>query len=383
VVWSLTARAQTQKFGTSRTISQKRPAAEPERVCFSDALLSLLKKPDGFHVSVFAQGLGDPQTPVVAEDGTVYVACPKQGTVIALRDGDGDGRAETVTTVISGLKGVRGLALHEGRLTLCTDHALYVADRKADGTVSVPRLVSDNLPADAQSGGRAIAFGPDGRLYVAVGGAGTSERNRTILAADFAASWKSLACGVQDAYSFAWQPDTGKMWGVGSAEGDTQTARLDPLEAQSALSRLYCYAGRKETASRAAADAGFAAEVPPTDLPAGSAPAGIAFYTGSQFPIEYHGDAFVALHGSVGRSPAAGFKVVRVRFRAGKPARVEDFLTGFLMPDGTRQFGRPAGVAVAGDGALLVADDENGVLYRISYRADDGKATPLFGKELH
>ena len=94
---------------------------------------------------------------------------------------------------------------------------------------------------------------------------------------------------------------------------------------------------------------------------------GMAFYNAEQFPAAYRGDAFVALHGSWNRVPPAGYSVARIRFQDGKPVRMEEFLTGFLTQDGAAHFGRPAGLAVAPDGALLVTDDSNGVLYRLSY----------------
>lgn len=97
-----------------------------------------------------------------------------------------------------------------------------------------------------------------------------------------------------------------------------------------------------------------------------SAPIQMAFYTGSSFPPGYRGDAFVAMHGSWNRRPASGYEIVRIRFRDGRPQAFEPFLTGFLLDDDTA-FARPAGVAVARDGSLLVGDEANGVMYRVSY----------------
>ena len=99
-----------------------------------------------------------------------------------------------------------------------------------------------------------------------------------------------------------------------------------------------------------------------------SSPLDFVFYTGRQFPKDYQGDAFATMHGSWDRVPAAGYKVVRVHFEHGKPVRFEDFLTGFLLPDGHTQFGRPCGLAVSPDGALFFTDDSNGVIYRVGYQ---------------
>ena len=99
-----------------------------------------------------------------------------------------------------------------------------------------------------------------------------------------------------------------------------------------------------------------------------SAPLGIAFYTGDQFPKEYRGDAFVSLHGSWNRARRTGYKVIRLRFANGRPTgQYEDFLTGFVASD-QAVWGRPVGVAVAQDGSLLVSEDGNGKIWRIAYR---------------
>jgi glucose/arabinose dehydrogenase len=98
-----------------------------------------------------------------------------------------------------------------------------------------------------------------------------------------------------------------------------------------------------------------------------SAPLGITFYDGSQFPPEYGGDAFVTFRGSWNREHRTGYKVVRLRFANGKPTgEYQDFLTGFVASD-QAVWGRPVGVAVARDGALLVSEDGNGTIWRVAY----------------
>jgi glucose/arabinose dehydrogenase len=91
------------------------------------------------------------------------------------------------------------------------------------------------------------------------------------------------------------------------------------------------------------------------------------FYTASQFPAEYVNDAFVTMRGSWNRFPATGYKVVRVHFEDGQPVEFSDFLSGFLIEGGTAHFARLSGMAVAPDGSLLIADDTNGVIYRVTY----------------
>lgn len=98
-----------------------------------------------------------------------------------------------------------------------------------------------------------------------------------------------------------------------------------------------------------------------------SAPIGWVYYTADQFPEDYQGDAFVAMRGSWNRDPATGYKIVQVQFENGQPVEITDFITGWLLEDGTSQFGRVAGLTVMPDGSLLIAEDSNGVIYRVEY----------------
>jgi glucose/arabinose dehydrogenase len=99
-----------------------------------------------------------------------------------------------------------------------------------------------------------------------------------------------------------------------------------------------------------------------------SSPMQMVFYTGDHFPAEYRNDAFVTMRGSWNRKPAVGYKVVRIRFdQSGRPEKFEDFLNGFLLDRGEAFLGRPTGLAIMQDGSLLVGDDTNGVIYRVTY----------------
>lgn len=109
-----------------------------------------------------------------------------------------------------------------------------------------------------------------------------------------------------------------------------------------------------------------ATQPPELELPAHLSPIGMAFYRGTGFPEAYQNDAFVASHGSWNRDPAIGYKVIHVRFENGVPLSTRDFVSGFLIEGGTAYFGRPAGVTIAPDGAVLFSDDENGMIYRVT-----------------
>ena len=108
-----------------------------------------------------------------------------------------------------------------------------------------------------------------------------------------------------------------------------------------------------------------------------SAPLGLVFNKGAQFPAAYKNDAFVTMHGSWNRAQPSGYKIVRVRFNEqGQPQQFEDFVTGWLVEDGKSEFGRPCAIVQATDGSLLVSDDDNGVIYRVAYASDNKAAKP-------
>ena len=106
-----------------------------------------------------------------------------------------------------------------------------------------------------------------------------------------------------------------------------------------------------------------------------AAPMQMNFYSGTSFPAEYAGDAFATMRGSWNRNPASGYEIVRIRFENGQPKSIEPFLTGFLTDGGKTHFARPVGLAVAKDGSLLMADDTNGVIYRVAYTGTAQKVT--------
>jgi glucose/arabinose dehydrogenase len=151
--------------------------------------------------------------------------------------------------------------------------------------------------------------------------------------------------------------------------GDDQPPEeLNLLEAGKDYGWPFCIgAGQPDPLLKSKRDCG-ATEKPVLTYAAHSTPLGFLFYDGALFPPEYRGDAFIAFHGSWNRFPPSGYKIARVRFEGGQPVAIEDFLTGFLAPDGRSQIGRPTGLAIAKDGALLVSDDDHGRIYRIGFQ---------------
>jgi len=202
-------------------------------------------------------------------------------------------------------------------------------------------------------------------------------RSATILRIGAGPAPAVFARGLRDTVGFDWHPETHELWGMdnGTDErgNDVPPEELNQLKEGADYGWPYVYGKREVDAAMEdppdTTKEKYAATTEPSVLEyqAHSAPAAMLFYRGDQFPAEYRGDAFVAMHGSLNRDPPTGYKVVRIRFEHGTPKGFEDFLTGFLLPEGNRHIGSPAGLTVAKDGALLVSDDGNGIIYRVSY----------------
>jgi glucose/arabinose dehydrogenase len=319
----------------------------------------------------------------VGPDGSVYVTRPDQGDVVRLADRDGDGRADAPPqAVASNLKGVHGIAFQRDRLYLATVKEVYAAPLKGDGTLGEPRAIVKDLPDGGQHPKRTIGIGPDGLLYVSIGSTcnacvDTNDDAATIIrmAAD-GSGREVFARGLRNTIGFDWHPATHQLWGMDHGidwmGNDDPPEELNRLEANADYGWPFVYADRRinELFDRPGVNKQEYAKTtnpPALTYQAHSAPIAMLFYTGAQFPADYKNDAIVAMHGSWNRSPASGYKVVRIHFNNGAPERFEDLLTGFLSADGKTQFGRPAGLAVLKDGSLLVSDDASGVIYRVSY----------------
>jgi glucose/arabinose dehydrogenase len=358
--------------------------ARPETREATDERIARLRVPPGFRVSVFARNLEHPRMLAVAADGTVFVSRPDRHDVLALRDRDGDGRADESAPVLTGLGRAHGLAIHRGRLFVAGVRKVVAAEMRAGGGFGDWVTVVDHLPDGGQHGRRTIGFDPLGRLYVSVGSScnacdETNPEHATVLQARPEGGQRRVfARGLRNTIGFAWHPDTGDLWGMDHGSdwrGDDQPPEeLNRILDGRDYGWPFCFGDRQpdpylsaEPARLTTAGHCRRSEPPVLTYQAHSAPIALVFYTGGQFPAEYRNDAFVAMRGSWNREPPTGYKVVRLRFQGGAPQGFEDFLTGFLIEEGRAHFGRPAGLAVARDGALLLSDDTNGVIYRITH----------------
>jgi len=361
---------------------------KPGKTPATDERIRGLKVPQGFSVSVFAKDLGNPRMLAVSTDGTVYATRQQSNDVIALSE-DGNHTAPKLRVVVAGLEQVHGIAIHEGKVYLASPTTVWLSSIEADGGLSAPMPIIHDLPDGGQHRGRTIDIGPDRMLYVSVGSscndcAEAGKDRATMLRFDLNGGGRTVfAQGLRNTIGFAWHPTTRTLWGMDNGSDwkgdDLPPEELNAIRENGDYGWPLCYGKRVvdritvsepvQVLGREMTKEQYCATTEPATLeyPAHSAPIGMVFYNANQFPPDFKGDALVAFHGSWNRQTPAGYKVVRVRFRNNQPQGFEDFLTGFLVDAGTRQFGRPAGIAVARDGALLVSDDANGLIYRIAY----------------
>jgi glucose/arabinose dehydrogenase len=265
------------------------------------------------------------------------------------------------------------VALFNGHLYVGETNAISRYTYDPASQVGAREVVVSDLPTEGHST-RTIAFGPDQLMYVGIGSScnictETDPRRAAVSRyAPDGTGYQRFAYGTRNPVGLAFQPGTGLLWATVN-ERDNQGNEIPPdlvtiLRQNQNFGWPNC---QPPDATPQTAGADCSGITPPTiGIQAHSAPLGLAFYTGQQFPGDYANDLFVAQHGSWNRTPPAEPKLLRVHFNGSQPVSARDFATGWQAADGSRS-GRPAGVVVAPDGSLIVSDDQAGVLYRIAY----------------
>jgi glucose/arabinose dehydrogenase len=363
--------------------------------------------PAGFKVELFASGLNAPRALRVAPNGDIFVAETNAGRIRVLRAPDGANKPSETGVFASGLDAPFGLAfypagpdpqwLYVAMTTKVVRFPYRSGDLRARGK---PETIVPRLPSGGHST-RDVAFSNDGtRMFVSIGSAtnaaeGMRERYPEGLLSfeaehGLGASWardtdravvlafdpegrgrKTFATGIRNCVGLAVHPQTGDVWcSVNERDGlgdDLVPDFITRVREGAFYGWPWFYLGANEDPHHRGERRELSDKitVPDVLIQAHSASLQLAFYTGTQFPPEYRGHAFAAEHGSWNRAKRTGYKVIRVKLRDGVPTgEYQDFLTGFVVDD-RAVWGRPVGVAVARDGALLVSEDANGTIWII------------------
>jgi glucose/arabinose dehydrogenase len=370
-----------------------------------------LKTMPGFSVAAFVTDMGGARVIRVAPNGDIFLSRSRpEGKVMVIRAKPGPDKPDSVEAFASGLKDPYGIAFYPpgadpkwvyvaGAKDIVR-YPYHAGDMKAPGAAEI--VVSD-LAVGGSHWTRDIAFSRDGKtMYVAVGSSGniagdmgakpelvSYQRSHALGSAWDKEEWRAnvlaydpdgkskrvYASGIRNCSSLAVQPGTGTVF-CATNERDLLGDNLPPDYVTSVMPGGFYgwpwyYIGDHEDVRPGGGtrpDLKGKVTIPDVLLQPHSAPLGLAFNDGSQFPAAWKGDAFVALHGSWNRALRTGYKIVRLPFKDGKPTgEYQDFVIGFTAGK-ENVWGRPVDVAFAQDGSLLFSDDGNGVVYRVSYR---------------
>jgi glucose/arabinose dehydrogenase len=355
------------------------------------------KAPLGFTVDLLAGGLSGPRKIVAAPNGDIWIAESSAGRIKVLQM-EQNNKASPGKTFAEKLHQPFGIAFYppNGKPTHVyianTDSVVRYPYQDGDSEAKGPgETIVPDIPGGGKLRGgghwtRDVAFSPDGKkMFVSVGS--HSDRGEEDEALDKrradileynpdGSGFQIYATGIRNPVGLAFEPKTRAMWtSVNERDGlgdDLPPDYITHVERDGFYGWPWYFIGNHEDPKWAGKHPELATKVivPDVLVQAHSAALCLAFYTGSQFPKEFHGCAFVAFHGSWNRAKRTGYKVVAVPFKNGKTTgEYVDFLTGFVSEDGN-VWGRPVGVAMDREGSLLVSDDAGNCLWRVRYTDD-------------
>jgi len=344
-------------------------------------VIKQLHIPAGFTLSVYAEQLPNARSLALGDNGIVFVGTGREGKVYAIQQPGADGRPQPHQLIASGLNMPNGVAYKDG--------ALYVADinriLRYDAITGhltnppPPSVIYDQFPSDRRHGWKYLRFGPDNKLYTAVGAPCNICLPEQAIYTSLlrlnpdGSDLEILASGIRNTVGFDWQPETKRLFfsenGRDYFGDDLPPDELNEWSAKGEhFGYPYCHGGEIPDPEFAAGKSCKQFKAPVWKFKAHVAPLGLRFYQGKQFPAYYHHQLFVAQHGSWNRSEPQGYRVALIKFdKAGQPTAEEDVISGWLRKDGT-VLGRPVDILNLPDGSLLISDDMLGVIYKLSYQ---------------
>jgi glucose/arabinose dehydrogenase len=352
------------------------PVAPPPLPAAPDKLpLAKLKLPPGFNLEVYAAGMANARSLAEGDKGTVFVGSRLVDKVYGIVNKDGK---RSVKVIASGLYRPNGVAFKNGTLYIAELSQVSKIDKIEDNLDSPPKptVIYDKLPKDEAHGWKFIAIGPDNKLYVPVGQPGNNvlhdDAHGQIRRMNLDGTGAEVyALGVRNSVGFDWNPENKQMYFTDN--GRDWLSENVPEDELNRVSKMgedfgapFCWQGNIIDQ-----ELGWGKNCKDYTAPVGlmgphTASLGMRFYTGSMFPKAYKNAIFIARHGSWNKSQKQGGDVVVVKLnKDGTVKSMEPFMTGFL--EDNKYVGRPVDVMVAKDGSLLVSDDWNGAVYRVTY----------------
>jgi len=334
-----------------------------------------LRVPPGARIAVFAAGLEGPRLMTVTPAGDILVSEPGADRIRLLRDDDRDGVAETLITYADDLQRPHGLAFHGQNLYVAeTGRLSLLRDENGDGQADTRRTISRDIPGAGGHWTRTVVVADDGTAFVSAGSSCNvceEEDPRRAAVLEFGPGEKEaeiFARGLRNSVGLALHPDTGELWGSDNGRDmlgdDLPPEEINLIRKGSDYGWPYCYGNRTPDPKYDRPDRCKDTTPPQVTMQAHSAPLGIAFGKGLNFPETFQKMLFVGFHGSWNRSVPTGYKLVGIPFEEGRPVGGPvDIISGWL--EGRTAWGRPVGPLVGPDGALYLSDDRTGAVYRI------------------
>ena len=343
----------------------------------SDNQLAKIKLPSGFKIDYYAEDVKNARSMVLSPSGILFVGTRDNGSVYALKDENGDGKADKKWTLATDLQMPNGVAFKDGDLYVAEVSRIWKFPA-IESNLDKPNkeIFFEGYPDKTHHGWKYIAFGPDGNLYVPVGAPcniceSEDEIFASITRINMTTKKREIVHkGIRNTVGITWHPETGKMWFTDNG-GDWLGEDMPACELNYAptdglnFGFPYCHQGdypdpklgKKKSCSEF---------VPPAaKLGAHVAPLGLEFYTGNMFPQEYKNTLFIAEHGSWNRTDPSGYKLTLIKLDGEKVASQTIFAEGWLEKGAA--WGRPVDVELLKDGSMLVSDDQANCIYLITY----------------
>jgi len=335
-----------------------------------------IKVPPGFKVEVWASGVLDARGMRQGDKGTVFVSSLfVAGKIYAITD---KGGKREVKTIAEKLFLPNGIEFYKGSLYVATPKDITRYDNIEANLDNPPKpvMIYDKLPGDVPHGWKFIKIGPDGKLYVPIGAPcnicepDRDKYTRIIRMNLDGSGVETVAKGMRNSVGFDWDPRTKDLW-FGDNQRDWLTEDM-PLDEVNHVTKTgqdfgypYCHSGMMVDPQFGWGKDCKNYVKPSLLIGAHAAPLGMRFYTGKMFPAKYQNAIFLARHGPWNKTEKYAADVVAIFIDAKGNAKMEPFLTGLV--ENNQYLGRPADVMVMQDGSLLVSDDHNGAIYRVSY----------------
>lgn len=342
--------------------------------------LDKIKLPPGFAIDIFAE-VENARSLAMSSSGIIFVGSRNGDKVYAVKDEDGDFKADKKWVIASGLNMPNGVAFYKGDLYIAETTKISKI-KNIESSLADPgplEVVFDKYPNQDGHQWKYIAFGPDNKLYVPVGApCNICDPEDEIYASitrinPDGSGMEVYAEGIRNSVGFTWHPETKALWftdnGRDMLGDETPHCELNVATKKGQhFGYPYCHEGSIK-------DPDFGNKKPCSDfvgpvqkMGPHTAPLGLKFYTGDQFPSRYRNNLIVARHGSWNRSKKIGYDLQLVKIDGNnKSAGMETFASGWLDDASQKRWGRPVDVLQLQDGSILVSDDFANVIYRISY----------------